>query len=274
MDNAQKVRILGREHEIKAEVYSQLLKDANIAFGLSVGVASKPNEDCIGVSVLGSETVLAIADGHWGYDASEIAIGKAVDLLGPNLRPSKDSETRARLFALFEQINVTLFEMAMIDPGAPTPETTLIVCHVKATERGKYLYWSSFGDSFLFILRGRTLKQLNTLNPFWLGMLSKLSETAASKKISIKFLSDAASYVGVASGLESGIEKLESQDILFLCTDGLIGSDKEPDESVLNLMEEMLYSASSLESRVEKIIRSALSRGEEDNISCVIAQIS
>ena len=273
MDNPQKVTLFGREHEVKGEIYFQSLKDANIAFGTSVGITSKPNEDCLGVSVLGSETVLAIADGHWGRAASEIAISKAVELLHPDISPSKDSETRARLFALFEQINVTLFDMAMTVPGAPASETTLVVCYVKETERSKYLYWSSFGDSFLFIFRTGELKQINSLSSYWLGFLSKLSENALSKSISIKFLSDEARYVGVASGLESGIEKLESGDLLFLCTDGLIGSDREPDESVLTGIIEILISDSSLESKVEQVIGSALARGEEDNISCVIAQI-
>lgn len=274
MDNPQIVTIFGRDHEAKNKIYFNALKDANIAFGTSVGATSKPNEDCIGVSVLGSETVLAIADGHWGKDASEIAIAKAVDLLHLNFRPSKDSETRARLFALFEQINVTLFDMAISAPGLPCSETSLVVCHIKESVQSKYLYWSSFGDSYLFILRGPNLKQLNTLNPFWLGMLSKLSENAKSKTISIKFLSDEAGYVGVAGGLESGIEKLEVGDILFLCTDGLTGSDKEPDAAWLDVVIDILKSVLSLESKVERIIGSALARGEEDNISCVMAQIT
>ena len=39
--------------------------------------------------------------------------------------------------------------------------------------------------------------------------------------------------MGVANGLETGIEKLEFGDIVFLCTDGLVGSDTAPDLSVL-----------------------------------------
>lgn len=271
MDNPAKLTIFGRDHESKGEIYSQALESARIALGTSVGVTSKPNEDCAGVSVSESEMVLAIADGHWGRDASEIAISKAVDLIRADSRPSKDSETRARLFALFEQVNTELYEIATSAPGAPASETTLIVCHVKEAHTGKYLYWSSFGDSFLFLLRNGELKQLNSLNSFWLGYLSKLSEKADTKSILMRFLFSESHYVGVPSGLETGIEKLEAGDTVFLCTDGLIGSDREPEPSILEGIKEILVSDLPIASKVEQIIASALARGEEDNISCVMA---
>lgn len=273
MENATKVTVLGKDHESKGEIFCRALKSLKVAFGMSVGVTSKPNEDGIGVSALDSEMVLAIADGHWGRDASEIAISKAVELLRLESRPSKDSETRARLFALFEQVNTELYEMATSAPGAPASETTLIVGHVKETPSGKYLHWSSFGDSFLFLLRNRELKQLNSLNSFWLGYLSKLSENANTKSILMMYLSNEARYVGVASGLETGIEKLESGDIVFLCTDGLIGSDCQPDPSILDGFRDILTSDLSIKSKAEKMIASALGRGEKDNISCVTAFI-
>jgi serine/threonine protein phosphatase PrpC len=222
---------------------------------------------------MGPETVLAIADGHWGRDASEIAVSKAMELLREENRPSQDSETRARLFALFEQVNNELYDLAVSAPGAPTPETTLIVCHIKQADSGKYLYWSSFGDSYLFLLRGGMLKQLNSLNPFWLGYLSRLSEKAETRSILMRFLADEARYTGVASGLETGIEKLERDDMIFLCTDGLVGSDSHPEQAILDQIMGLLTSDLSIESKVERLISSALARGERDNISCVLAHI-
>lgn len=273
MDDSTKVTIFGKDHESRGEIYSEALEPLNIALGTSVGVTSKPNEDCIGVSMFDTERVLAIADGHWGRDASEIAVTKALDLLGADGHPSRDSETRARLFSLFEQVNTELYEMATSAPGAPVSETTLIVCHIKEAPSGKYLYWSSFGDSYLFLLRNGELKQLNSLNPFWLGYLSKLSENADSKATLMRFLFDEARYVGVASGLETGIEKLDQGDIVFLCTDGLIGSDHEPEPSILAGLRNVLIGDLSLQMKVETIIASALARGEADNISCVVALI-
>jgi protein phosphatase len=219
------------------------------------------------------DIVLAIADGHWGWDASELAISMAVDLLDSENRMSIESETRARLFALNEQVNIELYDRAMSGPGASASETTLIVCHIKETDSGKYLYWSSFGDSFLFIFRDRVLEQLNTPQARWLGYLSKLSDGSGTRSIAMRFLTDEARYVGVASGLETGIERLEPDDIILLCTDGLIGSDIKPEQSILDRITNILTLDSSLESKVKDLISSALTRGELDNVSCAVAQI-
>lgn len=273
MEKAAQIKIFGREHEARGQEYVQNLENLGIALGTSVGSLAKPNEDCIGVSALGSERILAIADGHWGRDASEIGVSKAVELLRENGRPSKDSETRARLFALFDQVNTELYQLATSAPGAPASETTLVVCHVKQAPLRRYLYWASFGDSYLFLLRNNALKQINSLNPFWLGYLSKLSENAQTKSILMRFLSDEARYVGVASGLETGIESVEPGDIVFLCTDGLIGSDVRPEPSILDAICRILASDLPPVEKVEQMIASALARGEEDNISCLIAQL-
>lgn len=274
MDNQQKIAIYGREHEVPNEIYCQLSESGNIGVGISVGVTQKANEDCIGVSIIGTETLLTIADGHWGGEASELAVSKVMEFLNPAIRLPKDNEARARLFPLFEQINTELLTSAMIAPGSPTPETTLIVCHIRETSRGKYLYWSSFGDSYLYILKDGELKQLNSLNSYWLGMLSKLSENAGTKEISLKYLSGESHYVGVASGLETGIEKLASGDTVFLCSDGLIGSDEKTSESVVNNIHSILSANTTLDTKVKDIINSALIRGEIDNVACVVAQIA
>jgi serine/threonine protein phosphatase PrpC len=122
-------------------------------------------------------------------------------------------------------------------------------------------------------MRDNELKQLNTLNPFWLGYLSKLSENSETRSILMRYLTDEARYVGVASGLETGIESLETGDTILLCTDGLIGSDIRPEQSILDQICATLTSDLPLVSKVEQMIASALARGEQDNISCLIARM-
>lgn len=273
MEYSQGITILGRDHDARGAIYLQSLDPLPVALGTSAGTTAKPNEDAVGVSALGKELVLAIADGHWGREAAEIGVSKAMELLSPESPPVTEIEIRARLFSLFEQVNHQLYDLAASSPGAVTPETTLIVCHVKESEAGKVLYWASFGDSYLFLLRKGMLNQLNSLNPRWLGYLSKLSEKTEARAILMRFLTDEARYVGVASGLETGIENLESSDIVFLCTDGLVGSDTKPDPAVLYQIKMLLSSNLPFSSKVEKTIASALDRGEKDNITCLAALI-
>lgn len=273
MDNPQKIIVYGRDHETPNEIYCQLAENPCIGFGISVGVTQKANEDCIGISTLNTDILLSIADGHWGSEASELAVSKVIEFLNPKVRPAKDNEARARLFPLFEQINSQLFQTAMMFPGAPASEATLIVCYIRETPKGKYLYWASFGDSYLFIQRDGELKQLNSLNPYWLGMLSMLSEKS-NTGISLKYLSGDSHYTGVASGLETGIETLTSGDTVFLCTDGLIGSDEKASEVVLENIRSLLSANMALDAKAKDIINSALARGEIDNVSCIIASIA
>ena len=273
MELSERITILGRDHEAKGEVYAHLLDFLPVSLGTSVGTTLKPNEDAVGVSVLGSEMILAIADGHWGREASELGVSKAIDLLDPESSGITESEIQARLFLLFEQINNQLYDMAVSTPEAATPETTLIVGCIKETKDGKFLYWASFGDSYLFLLRKDILKQLNSLESRWLGYVSKLSEKHAARAVLMRTLVNKTRFAGVADGLETGTEKIEPGDIIFLCTDGLIGVDRDPNPAQLYGIRTMLLSDLPIDSKVEKLIASALSRGEKDNITCLAAAI-
>lgn len=273
MIESNHIVIYGRDHESANEIYCQTFDNSKIAFGISAGGTQKANEDCLGISVAGDEILLAIADGHWGREASELAIDKTIEMFRLMLRPSRENETRARFYALFEQINQELFTMGMTHPGALAPETTLIVCQLKEFESEKYLYGSSFGDSYLFIFRNTRLIQVNSLNAYWLGMLSRMSEANKARQLTLKSLFGESRYIGVADGLETGIEKLQSGDIILLCTDGLIGSDERVPESVDQNIRTILTTATAMENKVNNLIRSALDRGEKDNISCTLAQI-
>jgi serine/threonine protein phosphatase PrpC len=264
------VVIYGKDYEAPNEIHCQVMVDAGIGFGISAGTTSKPNEDCLGISILEEDVLLAIADGHWGRGASELAIQKAMDMFHSTDRLPQENEIRARFYALFEQINRELFEKAMANPGASAPETTLIVCHLKQIDSEKYLYWSSFGDSFLFVLRRGELIQLNSLNAYWLGMLSRLSENSQARQLILKSLFGESRYVGVADGLETGIEKLQPDDMVLLCTDGLIGSDEIAPDSVVQKFQIILNGRIPLEKKVNELIRSALDRGERDNVSCIL----
>jgi serine/threonine protein phosphatase PrpC len=272
MSDPNTIAIYGRDHEVPNEIHCQVTANPGMGLGMSVGTVSKANEDCVGISTLKNDALLAVADGHWGSGASELAIQKTMDMFRSTERLPQENEIRARFYALFEQINRELFEMAMVNPGAPAPETTLIVCHLREIRSGKYLYWSSFGDSFLFILRKGELIQLNSLNAYWLGMLSRLSESSQTRKLVLKSLFGESRYVGVADGLETGIEKLQPGDIIFLCTDGLIGSDEIVPDSVNQKIQAVLNSEAPVQSKINELIKSALDRGEQDNVGCIVVQ--
>ena len=161
----------------------------------------------------------------------------------------------------------------MAHPGALAPETTLIVCQLRESQSEKYLYWSSFGDSYLFIFRQKRLIQVNSLNAYWLGMLSRMSDNSKNKHLTLKGSFGESRYIGIADGLETGIEKLQPGDMILLCTDGLIGSDDSVLETVNQNIKAILTTNTSLKNKAINLIQSALDRRERDNVSCILAQI-
>jgi serine/threonine protein phosphatase PrpC len=148
MSDPNSIVIYGRDNEVTNEIHCQVMADSKMGLGMSVGTVSKANEDCLGISILEDDVLLAIADGHWGRGASELAIQKSMDMFRSTERLPQENEIRARFYALFEQVNRELFEMAMINPGASAPETTLIVCHLKEIHSEKYLYCPVLGTHF------------------------------------------------------------------------------------------------------------------------------
>jgi len=273
MSASNNIVIYGKDHESPNKIYCEAGEHSNIVYGMSVGTTPKVNEDCLGISITVDETLMAIADGHWGSEASELAIDKTMEMFRLMTRPAKENEIRARFYAMFEQINQELFTMGMAHPGALAPETTLIVCQLKEFESEKYLYWSSFGDSYLLLLRDNKLIQLNSLNAYWLGMLSRISDSSKTKRLTLMGSFGESRYIGVADGLETGIEKLHSGDMILLCTDGLVGSDEGVPEIVGKNIKMILTAVAPLEDKVKAMIKSALDREERDNISCILAQI-
>jgi serine/threonine protein phosphatase PrpC len=104
-------------------------------------------------------------------------------------------------------------------------------------------------------------------------MLSRMSETSLTRQLTLKGIFGESRYIGVADGLETGVEKLQSGDLILLCTDGLAGSDEGVPENVETTFTTILTSPAHLENKVTNLIQSSLDRSEIDNISCILAQL-
>lgn len=266
--------IKGRDHLVLGQVDIVSIPEAQAIVGISVGKAKPFNEDAAAITMSGDDTVIAIADGHWGDEASNLAIDAAASLLQLQTRNAIGNEARARLITLFEYINRSLLKTALEAPGSSVSETTLIVCYIHKNPSGVQLYWASFGDSYLFVQRKGSLQKLNTLKPCWLGALSKLSEQHPSKTLSLKYRNEKEDqYVGVLFGIESGIENLESGSTLLLCTDGLVDSIKTEDDSYIDDIQTIIASSQSIEKKCRRLITVALEAGGKDNITCLIAEV-
>src|SRR5688500_5549419 len=71
MQTLDHVIVLGEEHTSASRLHvAQALRGA-AAYGISVGYTDKANEDALGIASIGPDALVAVADGHWGSDASK-----------------------------------------------------------------------------------------------------------------------------------------------------------------------------------------------------------
>ena len=104
-----------------------------------------PNEDAA-VAIAGDRaTLLAVADGHNGWPATEAAITTIVDALGDDPPPANVPDDD--LVDLFHKASDAIIDVTG-QPNAPNPEsrTTLVIALIA----GRRLQWASFGDSQVY----------------------------------------------------------------------------------------------------------------------------
>lgn len=125
--------------------------DARTAVAITRGRHAKsyqythPNEDAA-VAVVGPRaTLLAVADGHNGWPATEAAISTVVDLLGDDPPPANLPDDD--WVDLFHRAGEAVLDITG-RPGAQDPDsrTTLVV----VLRAGRRLQWASFGDSAVY----------------------------------------------------------------------------------------------------------------------------
>jgi serine/threonine protein phosphatase PrpC len=108
-----------------------------------------PNEDAA-VAIVGPRaTLLAVADGHNGWPATEAAIRCVVDAFGDDPPPADVDEER--WIDVFHRASQAVLDVSGL-PDAQHPEsrTTLVVALVA----GRRLQWASFGDSAVYSVTG------------------------------------------------------------------------------------------------------------------------
>ncbi len=140
----------GKDHVDLDEVVVRELGDG-VAAAITRGRHAKsyrytdPNEDAA-VAVVGPRaTLLAVADGHNGWPATEAAITTVVDTLGGDPPPADVPDND--LVELFHRAGRAVLDVTL-QPGAENPgsRTTLVVALVT----GRRLQWASFGDSAVY----------------------------------------------------------------------------------------------------------------------------
>ncbi len=141
----------GRHHVDYGHVESLALAP-HVGIALSRGLRPKayrwtdPNEDVVAAVVGERATLLAVADGHNGLVASEVAITTVLSEFGDDPAPEPDDD---QFLGLFGQVNQAVLAAAreLDDPMRRESRTTLSVALVS----GHRLCWAAMGDSSVLV---------------------------------------------------------------------------------------------------------------------------
>jgi serine/threonine protein phosphatase PrpC len=164
---ARVVALWGDEHERLGDIATVPLEPC-AAIGLSRGRFPKayehvdPNEDAVMVAGGPTGWVLAVADGHNGFDAARAALGAVALEAGALLETGVDDPGAAvtRLFELARQ--AVAVELDGVAPSRRQSRTALSVA-LAARDR---LCAASLGDTIVVHVRGRRLAEVGADGPF------------------------------------------------------------------------------------------------------------
>jgi len=217
---------------------------------------------------------LLVADGLGGMAAGEIAsnlaIAKLVELIVETpdwvlaLKKNKDVRTvLQRMSERFVHIDKILREEAQADAALQGMGTTLTV----AGTLGNDLVLGHVGDSRAYLLRGASLRQLTKDHTLAQALIDAgVANYDDPAPRSMRHVLTAA--IGSLGEREPQVDRLilRSGDQLLLCTDGLTEVVED------QLIAEVLREASSAQRACQNLVDLALSGGETDNITLVLAR--
>jgi serine/threonine protein phosphatase PrpC len=170
--------LLGRNHSLLGSIAT--IAEGRAAIAISRGGAPKtyahkdPNEDAAAFAMSGAGTLLAVADGHAGHEASQAVIERLVEAHAPRWLDPERGDLSSRwpdeVHAMRLDANAAILENIGRD-AVETSRTTLTLAVVRPDD--DLLAYACMGDSLLFGVHHDRVEALGTPGPgdrtFFLG---------------------------------------------------------------------------------------------------------
>lgn len=207
-----------------------------------------------------------VADGMGGHNAGDYASKCTVETVVGEIRNSFEKNPTIIVKKAIETANSKIRELAAADENLFGMGTTLVV----ATVIGKYLQVANVGDSRLYLVGKKGIRQITRDHSLVEEMirLGGLSREDARKHPDKNIITRA---IGAKDEVEPEFftEELEPGDIILMCSDGLSNmlEDKEIEKIVQN--EEL----AEMKEKAEALINAANNNGGKDNIAVVLVKI-
>jgi serine/threonine protein phosphatase Stp1 len=225
-----------------------------------IGTVRQRNEDAV---LDRAEIGLwAVADGAGGHERGDYASGRIVETLaaidGAYSGARLVQEVRVRLGRVNNELRA---RATVLGPDALIC-TTVVALLIDAGEAR--VLWA--GDSRLYLMRAGRLRQL-TRDQSYVQDLVDRGEISREEAAGHPLLNIVTNLVGGSDELifEERHERLETGDILLLCSDGLSGSINDAE------IAEVL-GAYRVSKAADRLIGCALAQGARDNVSVVVIE--
>ncbi|HMM05597.1 MAG TPA: Stp1/IreP family PP2C-type Ser/Thr phosphatase [Clostridiales bacterium] len=207
--------------------------------------------------------LLLMADGMGGYAGGRIASSIAAQVFSDHFTTVEEETYRDDLTELFRLCNDEIVAAAKKDQRYREMGTTLTVL-VAAKER---YYIGHVGDSRAYLLRNGRLKCLTEDH----NMVTKLLKTGQINEKEAKKHPGRSMLTRVIGrnpmcGIDFFDGDLKTDDMIFLCTDGISGYLLDKEISTL------LRKNENIEDILHHVVKKVLDRGGEDNITAILAK--
>lgn len=212
-----------------------------------------------------------VADGMGGHAAGDLAARIVVETLPDLVRryfgtdePLPESGAKQRITGAIAELSRKMQEQTQNEPGLAGMGST-VVC---ALVRGGRMLLSYLGDSRAYRLRAGRLRQLTTDHTL-VRLLIDSGDLTPEQAATHPSRGQLTRCVGMPGEPlpEARLLRLDAGDLVLLCTDGLTGmvTDRE--------ISKILTGTASLESKCDRLIRSANEAGGHDNVTAVLLSV-
>ena len=247
----RKTVLRGRDHPgLGAKTIARI--GPSLAVAMTAGVRPKappavdPNED-MGAVVRGPRAdLLVVADGHFGREASELAVDHVLDAIGDDPPPA--DLTDDELVTVFFDAGVAV-QRELGRPGCPHPEsrTTLTLALVADDA----VQWAAIGDSCVVLASTAGGARLDEPRNTYLGYRFSFTEVAAA--------------------LTRGRAAWNSGNCLVLATDGLVDALAVGELDVAAVVSRELGSAADAARAAETLLHLAVAEEADDAVTIAVA---
>lgn len=234
-----------------------------------VGCKRKANEDWLDSFECENGLVAVVCDGMGGHVGGRIASHVAVDAIRKFLSSQYIPNPKDAIVQACHAANAAILQRASEQPELTSMGSTCVMLIVRD---GK-VYMGSVGDSRIYLVRSKTIRQL-TKDQSYVQMLvdaGQITQEQAEHHPRKNEITNALGLHGMqpATVLEDPINP-EAGDCFVLCSDGLSGM--VPDREIAKVVGNQM--GMSQQDRVNTLIDKARRNGGLDNITCQIVEFA